>query len=563
MRKFLTSILILTSVSSFSAILSPDEALQRVFADSEGPKHAASSGEITLIETFKSPKGSPAVYFFKEGVESWMAVSASDATEALLGYGDTYSPGIEMPPQMKWWLSQYSLQIAHADSIATYCPQEVATPQQDVNAGSPLKARPAPISPLMKTKWNQSEPYNLYSPEVNGVKTPTGCVATALSQVMKYHNYPPASKGSGSATAGGEEFFMDLDRQIHWDDMLDVYSSGDYSDTQAEAVADLMLLAGYGVKMQYAPGGSGAYNTDANRTLVENFSYAPSAWAYYRDHYPTAEWKDMLYQELSNGRPIYYSGYSSGGGHAFVCDGYNILGYFHFNWGWGGSYDGNFAIDALNPSGQGIGGFAGGYNNDQVAFLGVTPPSGDEKRPAVRLSSFDTTSCEISDTQVITLQGGWYNMSYVETEITVSLELTESKTGDSWQAEPFVEILPPNYGYEQLDFDLSTFKGADGEYSVHIVTKTADNPEWLPALTPYWEPKDIFVYKTGKDWRIIPTGEENNVGIASSETGPWNVFSPSGTFLRRIAQRSDISSFSPGIYILRRGADAIKVNVGK
>lgn len=94
-----------------------------------------------------------------------------------------------------------------------------------------------------------------------------------------------------------------------------------------------------------------------------------------RDHYSTASWVALLKSELDAGRPMEYAGFGAGGGHAFVCDGYDVYDYFHFNWGWGGNYDGYFSIDALDPAGTGIGGGSGGFNSGHQALIGISPPS--------------------------------------------------------------------------------------------------------------------------------------------------------------------------------------------
>lgn len=560
MRHYLTSLLLLTAASSFAAILTPQQALQRVLADPDGPMRIPGNGEVSLVETFNSPGGQPGVYFFKDAGNGWMVVSASDATDALLGYGDSYEANVAMPPQMQWWLSQYAGQVAFSDSIADIYPDRIASDRPDQG---PLKARVVPIAPLLKTKWNQSEPYNLYTPEVDGQKTPTGCVATAMAQVMKYHNYPPEAKGSGSATAGGELLFMDIDKPIAWSDMLDIYKEGEYSDTEAEAVADFMLITGYSVKMQYAPRGSGAYNIDANRAFVENFSYAPSSWAYYRDHYPTNEWKDMLYNELSLGRPIYYSGYAIGGGHAFVCDGVNMVGFYHYNWGWGGAYDGYFAIDALDPGGIGIGGFAGGYNNNQVAFLGVIPPTGNEKMPPVRLSTSYEIKGTISDENMLTMKSGFYNQSYVDADIALALELVNTDGLGTWYSEPMVNNIPPEDGYNQVNIDMSEFDVPNGEYAVRLVTKTEEYPDWLPVLQPYWNPQYVFLTKSGNAWALNPNGNFDGVTSVVSDNNTSDVYTTSGILLRSKATSEDIESLAPGVYIIRNREKAVKININR
>ena len=164
-------------------------------------------------------------------------------------------------------------------------------------------------------------------------------MATAIAQVMNYHKYPEASHGTGHATVAGTDLTRDLNVTFDWGNMIDNYNNG-YSATEADAVANLMVTCGFAVDMMYSTQGSGAYDMNVPKAFTQHFDYDLSAWLYYRNYYTLTEWEHMLVNELTENGPIYYSGQSPEGGHAFVCDGYEGDGLFHFNWGWGGAYDG-------------------------------------------------------------------------------------------------------------------------------------------------------------------------------------------------------------------------------
>ena len=164
---------------------------------------------------------------------------------------------------------------------------------------------------------------------------------------------------------------------LDWDNMLDDYQSGKYTQTQASAVALLMRQCGAAVEMMYSSYESGAYSENVPPALYTNFGYSKSIAMEWRDYHTQSDWDNIVYTELEAGRPVYYSGSSALGGHAFVCDGYLSKGFFHFNWGWGGYQDGFFMLSALNPASGGTGSYDGGYNRNQMVLTGVKPSSGE------------------------------------------------------------------------------------------------------------------------------------------------------------------------------------------
>lgn len=363
--------------------ISPQEALIRAKADSPAVMtRNAAKGEPRLAHTAVTENGRPAVYVFNNsGGQGYMALSADDAAAPVLGYADngTFAEG-NLPPQLEWWLGEYSRQIEYAR-------ENGLTGYKQTRAFSRSGEREA-IAPMIKTMWDQVAPYNDQCPLSGSYRTWTGCVATSMAQVMNYWKYP--EKGTGSITYSIESLEKKVtmnfgDKKFDWDNMLNQYENGKYTEAQAEAVAYLMKACGYSVKMQYDMDSSGALAMNIGNALVKYFNYDGNLLYTLREYYSTEQWNDMVYQNLKNVGPMLYGGGSAlGGGHSFVVDGYDGDGYFHFNWGWSGMSDGYYLLDALNPDALGSGGgTGGGYNFTQDCVFGIQPPTGQpvEERP--------------------------------------------------------------------------------------------------------------------------------------------------------------------------------------
>ena len=238
------------------------------------------------------------------------------------------------------------------------------------------------VQPLLKTTWGQNAPYNQYCPtraNSSGEQEncPVGCVALALGQIMKYYNYPETGKGYKSYQPFGlsEAISADFENtQYKWELMKDSYvrlgSYKTYTEEEADAVATLLSHAGVSVGTIYALSGSSAFAyANIPRNMVENFRYAEEPIRYVsRSDYSKEEWMELIFDELSNGRPIFYSGNSpESGGHAFVLDGYDATGKVHINWGWRGSDNGYYDIDLLEGENN--------FCNNQSMVIGIMPPS--------------------------------------------------------------------------------------------------------------------------------------------------------------------------------------------
>lgn len=263
------------------------------------------------------------MYVFS-GEKGFVLLPNEDSAPVMLGYSDSGKFDIEGNPALKEWLDFYNKELEYLKDHP-----EKATEVQVAH-----KTRDE-IAPLLKMEWNQEYPYNLLCPKVDGKETVTGCVATAMAQVMKYHNYPEHGKGTHSYywRPGEEELTFDYESTpFQWSLMEDIYNK-DSSEESRHAVAELMLGCGVSVDMHYEPGESGAATTAMGASLIDIFGYSSSLWMPNRAYYGYDEWEDMIYADLAQCLPVLYSGAGTAGGHQFVCDGYKSDGFFHFNWG--------------------------------------------------------------------------------------------------------------------------------------------------------------------------------------------------------------------------------------
>lgn len=320
------------------------------------------------------------LYVFNVDGGGFVIVSNDDRTIPVLGYSETDSIDPDnMPDNMRAWLQGY------ADEIAWLEQNNITT----TAAGRTSELRragghsTAAISPLLTTTWSQGAPYNNLCPFYSGdERSVTGCVATAMAQVMNYHQWPKeATKAIPGYTSSTHS--IDLTEGLpattfDWANMKDSYSENNETADEAKAVATLMQYCGYSIQMDY---GSSSY-AQTKRVAValkDYFDYNTTTTQYVsRNYYSAEEWADLIYHELANNRPVVYSGFTPSSGHAFVCDGYkyeNETDFFHINWGWSGTSDDYFVLSALDPREQGIGGSTStvGYRYGQGAVIGIQP----------------------------------------------------------------------------------------------------------------------------------------------------------------------------------------------
>ena len=336
--------------------------------------HAEASGAVKDANDY---------YAFNLTGGGFIIIAGEDRAAQVLGYSDKGQFDIKhLPYGLQGLLNGFKQEIEY---LQTYEGDDLIPAPQSFNAGSG-------VDPLIKTTWGQEDPYDLQCPVYQGLYCAVGCIATAMAQVMKYWQYPE-SCGSLSRyycnkirqyvpalPATTFDYSLMLNSYCHWDWNTSELIQDTYTDAQAQEVAKISRYCGQSVNMGYHPDGSGATTSNQRDAMVNTFGYRSSAqyvqksgWS---SSYTTAQWEAMMKTELDAGRPILYAGNDSGGGsgHAFICDGYNSDGLFHYNFGWYGTCDGWYvstALDMVHRSGEEC-----HFNSGHEMVIGVQPPEG-------------------------------------------------------------------------------------------------------------------------------------------------------------------------------------------
>lgn len=405
---FLVSMLLVGVAQAAPVSLSRATAIAETFLTNSAPvvpglKRVPARPRLARVAAPQS-----AYYVFENEAGGFVIVSGDDVAYPILGYSnDRAADALYMPSNVKAWLEGYAADIQSAVDNGLQQSDEVKRAWANLESYSNAAVI---VSPLILTRWNQDPYYNDLCPMDNSrnERTVVGCVATAMAQVLRYWKYPITGNGSHSYThTHGVQSANFANTTYDWDNMPFELTSTS-SDIEKAAVAQLMYHCGVSVEMDYgvsATGGSGAFtiSSKSNSThcaeyaLREYWGYKPTLQGLQKSKYSDKDWKTMLKNDLKAGRPIIYSGYGDGG-HCFVCDGYNEDEYFHFNWGWGGLYDGFFLLNALAPGTGGTGSGGGTYNNDQQAIFGLEPlKSLDNDEAAKDLQLASTISISSSE----------------------------------------------------------------------------------------------------------------------------------------------------------------------
>lgn len=337
--------------------------------------------------TFSDQDAEEPYYVFNNGDNrGFTIVSGDDLLPEIVGYSDRGTFTSEnMPVQLKDFLDGYKHMVAdllsgdsHAKSVVMERNNQLLT----APGSSPVH------TPLLGTiVWDQGYPFNNLTPTFKGEHCWTGCVATALAQIMAYYKYPSALKEDipayTTSTNGYKMPSISKGLTYDWDNILDTYlNSSEYNDTQALAVAKLMLHVGCALKMDYDNRGSGAHSSKAGEVLAKYFGYDPdNTTSISRKDVTQQEWNNIIYGELEALRPVLVSGSNPSIGHAFICDGSDSNGLFHINWGWGGRYNGYFDITTLCQYQADIIGGDDGYNRGNSIVCGIAPDNGIKDAP--------------------------------------------------------------------------------------------------------------------------------------------------------------------------------------
>ena len=456
-------------------------------------------GQVVAIKSgIKQSVNQPIYVFNAEDDKGFVVVSGDDRTDAILGYTlqGCYSED-DAPPALKEWMRQMTAEI-EALAIETDIPQD-----NSGNSKSPKLAVHRAVTPLIKTKWDQGNwnnemntdgVYNIHLPKINGVYPCTGCVPAAGAQIMYYYQHPKTATktlpGYTVTNSRGADTSVGLSPiKFKWDKMKTNYTKDDPDTDAVNAVADLMLYCGYAAKTNFGTGSSGANSSNLVKGMAEYFDFDPYTYKrIFREDYPISEWDEIIYGELSEGRPVIYSGDSNSGGHAFICDGYDGYGLYHFNWGWGGNYDGYYKLQATNPYGASDIGYI--FNNDCIIGIqpntGVVPPvapDADDEWDVPVISGIVATVEELTanDDNTVTMKLFNYNDKAYSFGFGMG-ELKENGTivvlDKKYERYKTLAPLDPYSGYQNMYFDVSSYNLADGTHKLVPLSILADETTW-------------------------------------------------------------------------------------
>ena len=428
-----------------------------------------------------------AYYIFNvAGDGGYVIVSGDDRTEPVLGYVEqgSFDPD-SIPENMRSWMQLY------ADEINYIIDNDIQPGSPHLKKRNKVRGTKHSIPELLTSRWNQGHPYNLTCPKYykeDGTQAypASGCVATAMAQVMYFYRFPEKTKAvipSHSNTyklKNGTEKKVTLpaipkNTVLDWEFMRDAYNCNDehVHDRADTAVANLVLYCGQSVKMGYGAS-SGASTSRARDVYVNYFGYDESAYWGSRGNYGIDEWFDMLYKDISEGYPVLFAGHSSGGGHAFVLDGFDGDNLFHVNWGWGGGSNGWFLVGILNPgdtSGIGASSSSDGYSMSQGAVFNLRLPDNIKSETWLNIKDIAVVSTSVRATfENKTGSTGSFNTGIVKLEDDGSYSLVGLAQNISSMA---------NNDSQTKTFSLLK-KLPEGTYRLSPASKTTKSNVWHP-----------------------------------------------------------------------------------
>ena len=449
----------------------------------------------------------PAFYVFnRTDSKGFIIVAGDDVAMPVLGYSFENSFKTEnMPANLKNWLLGLKDQINEARN--NHFTASATTEQAWKNASDVV----GDIEVELETaKWNQDAPYNDKCPMLSGERTVTGCVATAIAIIMKYHEWPDCGEGTlesytYKAANGSTQTVPShtLGHAYNWNNMPLVYDKSTSAESEQE-VATLMYDCGVMSKATYnvaSTGGTGATTQNAITGMINHMKYDKGARILYRSWYSDSEWHKMVKEELEAHRPVLYGGSNKRNeGHQFVLNGYTSNNYFSVNWGWGGYSNGYYLLSGLNPNDQGIGGNTGGFTVGQDAVFGLKKAE---------------SSSEYADILAIaqSTEGGkglYTNEKNIQTgkEFTISAEYIFNFGLSTFNGEIVVTLFDKN-GQVKEDIseiagvqDLDPFHGVGGDIPCTI-TQPIKGGDRI---------KMRFKGSKGTEWQVMPAYDESIPG---------------------------------------------------
>jgi hypothetical protein len=554
-RLFVLSVAILASfLNTFADNRNRSEMLR--IAQEKFATKSMAKGSSIIDNEVKLMKDTDQFAIYGAKGSGFIVVSRSNTFPAIIGESTHDFDSANIAPGFKWWMENISKSLAYRDAN---------------NMGRTAISVSTTIYPFITTKWNQDTPYNLLCPKVGSLTHGyTGCVATAMSQILKYYNYPSTSKGSGGySTVVGNDTIVRLatiNTTYEWNNMSNSYlTSNAITPTNIAAVATLMRDAGYGANMEYGVDGSGTTDYEAAISFVNNFSYNPFSLKFLQKAlYTDDEWAQIIYNEIKNKRPILYGGSTkTNEGHAFVFDGINTDGNVDVNWGWGGACDGWYDIFDLTPIGLGdefSSGTTFSEGNDMI--LGFDPTS---TASGSDFSIWATdNNCEFTktaDNKLNLTMTAFYNVSYKSFTGDVAVIYENTTTNDL--TVTYFAKSKTYATYSGLGFDNENTISLDapniqaGSYKVYIASKATNETSWSPVRS--FITHDVISYTLTKasDGGLTLTGIDKVINKKENSDKIKRIYDISGRLIDTTTEDNAITT--KGIYIIKQGSDTKKI----
>ena len=449
--------------------------------------------KLSLVYTATSAVNTRATeetpFFYVFGVDNnngYIIVSADERVRPVLGYSTSGSFNIDdMPYAMRSFLLSYEEQIYAIRQANPLINETIAQEWTDLLQSSSSAATRSNEEIILNTaKWGQDAPYNKFGPK----GSVTGCVATAMSIVMHYHQWPVKGIGSNSYLLNGETISANFEVNYNWKAMPIERPAGDYTSEQADAIAQLMFHAGVSVNADFgsATGAQGSYIAPA---LQRNFDYDKDMRTIYRSTTNETVWFNTIRNEINNNRPLIYSGNSSIGGHSFIADGYDNRKYLHINWGWDGQYNGFYAMDLLSPY-DGV-----SFSNGEEMVVGIQKPGLPKPNYSIyTLSGIEGGKGMTIDTENVTKN----------TTFNVTVEHIYNPTNQSVSARVAIALTDKAGNIKEIMGKTTTTMNAKGRSSDTKFSCTIKEADILPTDLLY----TIISTDNEATWQIV-TG--NNI----------------------------------------------------
>lgn len=533
----------------FAGPVTPEQA-QKIAESYLNQKQLRSSSKpLALTYTHRAPslKSSdadfvmqPAYYYvFNRGThEGFAIVSADDRTAPVLGYSETGHFDLsKAPAHVRAWMAQYDAEYQYL-----YSHPELSIKTKSLRAEAPVQYGDGDIRPLLgEIRWDQGHPYNSMCPMDAGGRSYSGCVATAMAQIMRMHKWPKKSVEGKFSYQDPEAYVTRSitfgEKEYEWNKMPENFDGHRNPTTEeADAIGYLLKEIGYAAKMSYSSKGSGAWECDALEAFKSRFYFKKKARLQYRAGHTAESWANLILTELKAGRPLFYCGAGDGGGHAYVCDGYKKdTEMFHFNWGWGGMANGFYRLNALEPSELGIGAGLGAYNKGQCIIVDLVPDTdnnpGEEIRPTAPFLYTRATSLSNGAKLNANIVVSQFANTDLSVRIFASTYAREKVEGQAHiaQKETYRSLgMQRPYSF-RFEFDINTSKYPDGDYEVRYTWSTDKFQDQEPFSPTNDEPQ--IVYFSVKNGKIV----ENSISYdntleplrAKIVEGPLYAFAPS------------------------------------